>query len=237
MGLYEDEYDRGFKMKIAAVYFERKSKFIKYKRVFLNSIQKQMPDNPVDIIRPVMPPNIDHKRDTAFAFLTACEYALKSKENLAVCDIDLMFIKSILDIEKTKFDIAITVRQGKMKYNTGLWFYKPNKRSRYFIKRWIKNTQYLMDNFCENEEFSWTHGGIDQASLHMTIEQIKDIKILELPCIEWNATQSEWKHVTKDTRVIHVKSKLAQACFGKKKVLEEYPYLEPLVKTWRKHLK
>lgn len=223
-------------MKIISVYFERRPKFIKYKKVFLRSASRHMPKIKVKLVRPKMPPNIDHKRDTAFAFLTACEYVIRSHERLAICDIDLMFMKSIIDVNKRKYDIAITTRQSKMKYNTGLWFYKPTNRARYFIERWMKNTQYLMDNFCENEEFSWTYGGIDQASLHMTIEQIKDIKLIELPCLEWNATQSEWKHITKNTRVIHIKSKLAQACLGKKGIIEEYPYYKPIVKEWRKYL-
>jgi hypothetical protein len=220
-------------MKIISVYFERRPKFIKYKNVFMRSAAKCMPDTKIELIQPDLPKNIDHKRDTAFAFIEAAEYVILSNESLAVCDIDLMFLKSILDVEKIKYDIAVTVRNGKMKYNTGLWFTRPTEETKIFIKRWIKNTKFIMANFCKYEEFSWTHGGIDQASLYMTIQQIKNIKIIELPCLEWNATQSEWKHVNKNTRVIHVKSKLAQACFGKKEIIKSYPYLKPLVKKWK----
>ena len=94
-----------------------------------------------------------------------------------------------------------------------------------------------MDNFCENEHFSWTHGGIDQASLHMTLLKNKSrAKIIELPCIEWNATQSEWKQMTPKVRVIHVKSKLAGACLGKD-IPEGHEYMNYLIKKWKGFLK
>lgn len=222
-------------MKIVTVYFERKSKFRTYLKVFKISAKKTMPKANIEIIKPDMPVNIDHKRDTAFAFIAAAEYALNSKESLAVCDVDLMFIKSIMDIEKKSFDIAVTTR-NKMKYNTGLWFYRPSKQSRAFVKEWIKNTHKIVNNFCKYEEFSWKNGGIDQASLALTVKKNKDCKIHELPCLEWNATQSEWKHVTEATRVIHIKSKLAQVAFGKP-IPEGHEYMEPLIKKWKENQK
>lgn len=225
-------------LEIMAIYFERKEKFKKFKQVFIKSCKKAMPKIKPKIVTIPMPDNIDHKRDTAFAFLAACNYVLKKKNTIAVCDIDLMFQKSILDIEKKDFDIAITTRDSKMKYNTGLWFYKPCKASRTFIRAWIKNTKTLMKNFCENEDFVWRHGGIDQASLYITMQDNKKIKakIIELPCLEWNATQSEWRLIDDTTRIIHVKSKLSLVCLGKE-IPEGYEYLEDIKNKWRAFLK
>ncbi|MGD8307395.1 MAG: putative nucleotide-diphospho-sugar transferase [Ignavibacteria bacterium] len=225
-------------MKIVAIYFERKKKFRSFKRVFFKSCKKIMPKTKCQVIEIPLPENIDHKRDTAYAFLAACKYALRSKVFLAICDIDLMFQKSILDIEKVKFDIAITTRQSNMRYNTGLWFYRPTKKAKIFVKRWYNNTRKILHNFCEYEEFSHQYGGIDQAALHTTINENKKIgaKIVELSCLEWNATQSEWKHITENNRVIHVKSGLSGACFGKP-IPEGHEYMKKIIDIWKGYAK
>jgi len=227
-------------MKLITIYFERKKKFKKFLKVFQNSAKKHMPNVKTEIVKISMPPDVDHKRDTAYAFLAAAEYALQSREPLAIADIDLMFTKSIMDIFKRRFDLAITVRDRKtLRYNTGLWFYKPSQKARLFVKDWIKYTKRLMKSFCKNEEFVHTHGGIDQASLHMTIKRNTAAKILELPCLEWNATQSEWKHINEETntRVIHVKSKLSLAAFGRIEIPESIDYMKPIIKIWKGYLK
>lgn len=223
-------------MKIVTVYFERKKQYRKFLTVFRRSARAIMPKVKIEIVTPEMPKNIDHKRDTAFAFLAAANYALRSKVPLVIADVDLMFVKPINDVWKIPFDIAVTTR-NEMKYNTGLWLYRPSEKSRLFVKQWIKNTKHLMRNFCKYEDFTWQHGGIDQASLYMTIKGNKAIKIKELPCLEWNACQGEWKHADDKTRVIHIKSKLRLAALGKIDIPEGHEYMIPLVKKWRKYLK
>lgn len=224
-------------MKLITVFFARKNKYYELLKVFNNSMRIVMPEIKFKLIKIKKPENIDHKRDTAFAFLAAAEYALKSNCLLAVADCDLMFLKSIKDIHNFEFDIAITTR-NKMKYNTGLWFYRPNKRSQVFLKKWIANTKILMNNFCKYESFCWSHGGIDQASLYMTVEKNKKTKIIELPCQEWNATQTEWNSINENTRVIHIKSKLRSAIFNNTEIdpYGEYSFLIPLIKKWRSFL-
>lgn len=223
-------------MKLITIYFERKKQFKIFLTVFRRSAKKCMPYVNLEIVKIPMPPDIDHKRDTAFAFFAAAKYALRSKEDLMIADVDLMFRRSIMDIWKRSFDIAITVRDREnMRYNTGLWFYRPTEASRLFVKQWIINTKKIVKNFCKYEEFSWQYGGIDQASLYMTLKKNKNAKILELPCLEWNATQSEWKHIDNNVRVIHVKSKLRLAAFGKIEVPPEMDYMNPILKTWKRY--
>ena len=223
-------------MKIITIFFARKKQYNKLLRVWVNSLKKSMPKVNYEIIQIKKPKNIDHKRDTAFAFLAACEYALKSKEILAICDIDLMFLKDITEIEKKDFDIAITIRK-KMKYNTGVWFFKPTPQAKQFLQKWIKNTQRLINNFCKNEDFCWKHGGIDQASLYLTIKKDKKTKILELPCNEWNATQSEWNTIKMHkVRIVHIKSKLRLAVFNKITIPPEHKNMNMLKNKWKEFL-
>lgn len=225
-------------MTIMTAFFARKKKYNALLKVFKNSMRAIMPKVKFRLLKIKKPENIDHKRDTAFAFIAAAKYALAhNKGILAVADCDLMFLQSIEDINRLQFDIAVTTR-NKMKYNTGLWFMKPTARAKKFIERWIFNTEIIMNNFCKYEDFCWQHGGIDQASLFMTLQKNKKASVLELPCQIWNATQSEWRNVDYNTRVIHIKSKLRLAVFGKLTVDKEgeFNYLLPLIKKWRSFL-
>lgn len=231
-------------MKIVTVYFMRKRYYSKLLKAFKNSAKKIMPKIKVEILKSKPPLNeIEdkykrRKKDVEFAFKKITNYILssKSKEVIAVCDVDLMFLKPITDIENMSFDIALTVRESKTKYNTGLWFCRPTKKTRIFIKKWIRNTHLLMCKFERNLQYILRQGGIDQAGLFMTLEKNPDmdINIIELPCQEWNATQSEWKYVDEKTRVIHVKSMLREAVFDR---MEEIPgYFLPLVKQFHNYI-
>jgi hypothetical protein len=224
-------------MKIITVFFARSPKYNQLLKVFETSLKETMPGVNYKCIKIPKPENIDHKRDTAFAFMAAVKHALYHQKGiLAVADCDLMFLKSIENIKDYSFDIAITTRK-KMKYNTGLWFMRPTKAAQEFLIQWMIKTEYLMKHFCEKEEFCWQYGGIDQASLHLTIKKNEKAKVVELPCNEWNATQSEWKNVNQHTRVVHVKSALREFCTKpKKKPGEKYAYLNPLINLWRQHL-
>lgn len=225
-------------MKIVTAFFARNWKYNQLLTVFKNSSRFYMPNIKVKILKMRKPPNIDHKRDTAFAFFGAAQYAYRHKEGiLAIADCDLMFQRSIEDIKDYNFDIAITTRE-KIPYNSGLWFMRPTKKAKAFIKRWMKNTEYIVNNFCKFEEESHNHGGIDQASLAWTIDQMNNVDVLKLPCQEWNSTQSEWKNIDDDTRVIHIKSGLRKFCCDPRKTPDEkYNYLLPVIKKWRGFLK
>lgn len=222
-------------MKIVSILFKRKKQYSALAKVFERSLKAVMPGVPYEIIEIGMPPNIDHKRDTAYAFFAAAQYVLKQKQLVAMCDIDMMFQKSITDITKKDFDIAVTTR-SKMKYNTGLWFYRPNIRSKYFMKKWIYYTRIIINNFCKYEGFSWENGGPDQASLKWTVDKIKNIRLLELPCSDWNSTQSEWKYADEKTRIIHIKSQLRSLIFKKIEPPTDLLYLRPFIQKWRSYL-
>jgi hypothetical protein len=198
-----------------------------------------MPDANIKIDKTKAPPgNRDHYFDTAHAFIQAAKRVKNFSGNWAVCDLDLMFINSIEDIWEKPFDIAITTRKT-IKYNTGIWFIRDNERAKDFLHKWIVNTEILVDMVKSgNEEikpYIHENGGIDQASLDMTINhEISKAKVFELDSTIWNACQHEWEHVTEETKIIHIKSNLRKFCFRQKK--EEPPeYMKPLIKTWRMH--
>lgn len=222
-------------MKIITIFFARNRKYNKLLNVFETSLKSCMPNVPYSRIEIKLPPNIDHKRDCAYAFLAAANYVKEQKEKIIVCDADLMFLQSIEEINNYDFDIAITTRK-KIKYNTGLWVYNPSSKSKKFLTRWIRYTNNLMNDFTNYEDFCWSHGGIDQASLALTIEKNNECKILELPCEIWNSTQSEWALYNEETKVVHIKSKLRSLLFNRDRnaeIEDKYKYLIPLMEKWK----
>jgi hypothetical protein len=221
---------------IVTAFFDRKKRYNKFLKVFKRSAYKEMSSVKVVTLNMELPPNIDHKRDTAYAFIAAAKYALKSNKPLAIADVDLMFTGDIMSVWKYDFDIAVTVRSNP-KYNTGLWFIRPTKTAKLFLKEWIYSTKRLMKLFDKKYKFIWSHGGLDQASLFLAAKKNKTAIIKELPCQVWNACQGDWQFVDDNTKVVHVKSKLRLVAVNNKDIPEGMEYLKPLAKKWRRYLK
>ncbi|MFW6247350.1 MAG: hypothetical protein ACOC22_04240 [bacterium] len=114
-------------MKIKTVYFDTDKKYGDLIKVFKNSANFYMPDIDVDIYE--MKPPKDKNRegiynrrvDMANAFIFLAKKTLEEQnEIVAACDADLMFTNSIEDIKEYNFDVAITIREGKYIFNTGI---------------------------------------------------------------------------------------------------------------------
>lgn len=233
-------------MKIISSYFNRNGKYGNLRKVFESSLQKYMPNVEYEIREMKMPRKIDHKRDTAWAFFDAAEYAYLTDEELIICDIDLMFRGSIEDIMNHDFDIAITTRESfKHPYNTGLWAYRPTRTAKRFLGNWLYHTEKLVKTFDTEIEFITTHGGIDQASLSRAIEFNKHYdraRILRLDCKEYNSEQSCWKDMDGNTKVVHIKSGLRTACLTgviTDKLKEQWPdegHRNKIIKEFRGYL-
>lgn len=179
-----------------------------------------------------------HHYYTSQAFIDLANVVLDLNEEVAVCDVDLMFLRSVNDFwaKYPHADMAFTRREYKHPLNTGIWFYRPTKNSKRFVKKWIQYTKDLTRNFAKGKrKLINLDSGIDQASLRLTMETCPKISRRWLPCVEWNATQSEWHHITPDTRVIHVKSLLRDVIMGRKELPESREYLQPIVDKWKRH--
>lgn len=202
-------------MKVVTVYFDEKPIYRKLKEIFVNSYREVMPGTELVILEPGKQKRkkYNHKLDTAVGFITAANYVIQQGGSCIVVDIDMLWIKSVLDVFKQEFDLAVTVRDCKAKYNTGFWVYTPHARKA--VVQWKVFTDYYAENLDRLHDEIWQHGGIDQIALHDTIKTSPELKVLELPCREWNAEQTTWNEVDGSTRLIHIKSKLRQAVGGK----------------------
>lgn len=203
-------------MKIVSVYFDEKPIYRTLRRIYENSLRAVMPDIESVILEPGKQnrEHYSHKLDTAAGFIAAANYVVQQEEICAVVDIDILWRKRIDDLWMGQYDLAVTVRETKAKYNTGLWIYTPHARKAVTI--WKLYTKYYADNLTRLHDEIWSWGGIDQIALRDTIKECPELKVIELPCQEWNAEQSTWHRVNEKTRLIHLKSKLRQEIQGKK---------------------
>ena len=150
----------------------------------------------------------------------------------AICDIDIMFLSSIEPIKDLDFDIAVTVRDMPARYNSGVWFVRLEK-ARPFLKSWRDELEREINNFDKEKLWILEWAGINQSSLATTIDQNSSINLVELPCLEWNATQSEWDRVTPQTKAVHLKGELRRMILGQQEPEEN---LFPLIKKAQEYL-
>jgi len=220
-------------MRLVTALFDRDGDYRRMYNVFMKSCREFMPEVNPELIICEPPEDSDPFRDTYFGFIPAAQAAFESEEPIAVADADLLFTGSIEDVWNHDFDLAFTVRDHRMKYNTGLWFARPTERAKKFIADWIDETALCYDNF--SMQMVHDNGGIDQQSLFNMLQRNHGAKILLLPCQIWNAEQTCWNAINHETKVIHIKSGLRPVCLGKETLKPKHARLQPIVDKWRSY--
>lgn len=212
-------------MRLLAAVSDPSGHYARLRRVFERSALAAMPRVEIEVLElPAMP---SRQHAMAECFLAAAERAIERAEPVAVCDLDLLFLRSIEPAWNEPFDVAVTVRDSPMRYNTGLWFYRPAGAA--FVRRWCGWVRRMLAG--ERAAEVKRYGGIDQAALAAAVAE-GGAAVLDLPCRVWNATQSEWAEVNEETRVVHVKSALRRACLGLEVTRDQK--IAGLVEAWRR---
>lgn len=234
-------------MKIITMFYGAQEEYNRLYSVFNASAKEIMPDVPIEVLKISEMPTFnretkskeEHHYFTAFAFEAIAKAVLESNEELAVCDVDLMFLKSIEDVWSLypHFDIAYTIRNYKHPFNTGIWFYRPTKEAKEFVKTWISDTRFLIKSFYYGKrKIIYNDSGIDQAALRRTLlKKATTIKAQKLNCVEWNAEQSSWHLMDERTRIIHVKSLMRRVVINNTELPEEKNFLIPYIEKWRNY--
>lgn len=221
-------------MKIIAAMMESGGYYARLRHVFERSAAAVMPGVKIEVLE--LGARAGTRQDAmADCFVAAAERAIEAGGEVAVCDLDLMFLREIESVFAQPFDVAYTVRDTLLRYNTGLWFMRPSGCG--FVERWIGWTRKIQASPKSYRAELLTFGGIDQVALFYSIGgQVIGSQywsdLLELPCREWNATQSEWAAVDGSTRVVHVKSALRRAALGMERLGD--PSLAPLVERFQR---
>lgn len=204
-------------MNIVCAYFPERQEYRTLRDIFYRSVMAAMPGAKIHFLIDKAPnrEKPDHDQDTFLGFKMAAEYVLHLNEPCAVCDVDLMFRRSIADIWDHDFDIAVTTRNLHAKYNTGLWFFRPTEAAMAFVTRWIELTEQFANDYQGSHAGLKKWAGLDQYALSCVRDKYSHVNCIELPCREWNAEQTCWAGVDDYTRVIHLKSQLRNEIFGR----------------------
>lgn len=139
---------------------------------------------------------------------------------VVLMDADTLVLGPLDEAFETKFDIGWTWRPGRLPVNSGVVFVTCNDRSRAFMDAWVERDALLMKHRELANHGARKFGGANQASFMWLITHGKGQDIAhchDLMCRKWNSVDQTWCQFDDDTRILHIKGKLRDACLGKPK--------------------
>ena len=219
-------------MLVAGIFNREDRDYERLRIVWERSAQEAMTGVPRKIIQLTPPEDTGREDDITYADTAVMQWVLDNRRDCVVTDIDMMFTGNMMDVFKRQFDIAVTKRDYRAPYNSGVWYFRNTAGGRAFVKLWLRETWRMFNN--EAKRANPGHGGLDQASLFKAIKKTK-AKVIELPCELYNAEQTCWAELHPDVRAIHIKSKLRRVCFGETD-LEVHENVYKIADKWRSYL-
>lgn len=191
-------------------------------RVFLYSAKRHMPEAEVKVVRDVP----DRKgRSQAYNAMTSrldswVPVVNKILGDTILCDVDLVFRADLFEVfNKFDFDIAYTGRVSTRKpINGGVVFIRDGSQS--FVEKWSQ----VNFNMFSDEKFhsKWQKFccGMNQPAFWYLLKNpsLHGCRMLEIPCLQYNACEDEWPKMSDDVQVVHLKQALRVVAKGKGKV-------------------
>lgn len=159
---------------------------------------------------------------------------LEAPEDCGVLLMDAdTFVTAPLDpLWSIDFDLAYTVRGvARFPLNAGVMAVRANERTRRFMERWLARDRFMLKDLDYREPWRRIYGGQNQASFGSLLEgpEVADLRVVTLPCLEWNCEDVSWSRFGPGTRIVHVKSALRTTVF----YVQVEPTLRPLAALWR----
>lgn len=143
------------------------------------------------------------------------EWFCKQQEGdrVALIDSDMAIMKPLDDAFSQQWDVAVTERTGRLKYNGGTVYLTVNGNSKSFLQDWVDINQLLYENLEERKKALEKHDGINQAALlKLLYDKGSEYRIKHLDCREWNCIDCYWEDVSIDyPRMIHLKGRLRKS--------------------------
>jgi hypothetical protein len=136
---------------------------------------------------------------------------------VVLMDADTIVLGPLAEAFDTKYDIGWTWRPGRLPVNSGVVFVTCNDRSRAFMDAWVDRDQQLMDHRTLADHGKRKFGGANQASFMWLITHGKGQDIADchdLMCRHWNSVDQTWCQFDDDTKILHIKGRLRDACVG-----------------------
>jgi len=178
-----------------------------------------------------------HKLDHWNRFVLGCA----DGDRVLLMDSDMMILRGLDEIWSQDFDIAYTSKNAKLPFNGGVLFLRVSAKTKLFMQAyWDKNMELLNDRNLHAKHRAKC-GGMNQAAFGALIPEVVTPKssaietpwgkLVAIPCRDWNCAQGDWaKYTPESTRIVHVKSGLRKAIFGRGPI---EPHLTPLIDIWR----
>lgn len=154
-------------------------------------------------------------------------------DRLLLIDADTLIVRPLDAVWDLEFDVAITTRRmGPSPINGGVVFLRISPGVRAFFQSWRDiNAQMFHEYLGFHREWKKQYAGMNQAALgYLLKREPPNLRLIELPCSEWNCEDSAWEDFGPTTRIVHIKAALRHAIFQGSMT---YPYLRPLVNLWR----
>lgn len=208
---------------ITTIFETKRGNYEDLLKVFLYSARKHMPTADIKVVREVTMPDGKSKNDLRYrnamtARLNSWVKAVENtKGNIILCDVDLVFRADIFKVfDKFKFNIAYTGRKSHKKpINGGVTFIRDGAQK--FVKIWAAVNAKMFKDVALHNKWRQKCCGLNQPSFYYLIRypHKHGFKMLELPCLKYNACEPEWAKMPNDVQVIHLKRDLRQAILGK----------------------
>jgi len=189
-----------------------------------NSVAKNSPDVEFDeVITPApdeRPGLLRHYTDNHAKLVVWRDqiHAEPDGSQVILMDADTIVLGPLEDAFDRPYDIGWTWRPGRLPANSGVVFVNCNERSRNFMDAWVQRDRMLMENRTLADHGARKFGGANQASFMWLITHGGGTDIANchtMMCKKWNSVDQTWHEFSDDTRVLHIKGKLRDACVGK----------------------
>jgi hypothetical protein len=213
--------------------------------VFESSVHKHIPHANL-IVRRIDPP--DTTGVQKFSFLSN-NYKLKvwaqemaaaydAKEDVIICDADMLCTNDPSSVFDHEFDIAYTVRgpESRIPLNGGVVFAHPTDEAYIFFQDWVETDAKMYEDHLGTNgrkihgKWRQKYAGLNQASFGYLLEtNVGDVNFMPLPTVIYNAVDTDWHAITSETCFVHIKSQL------RKRVLKMEPptdSMRPAMIAW-----
>lgn len=214
------------------------TRFAEMARVFEFTARQQCPDWELSLAKLPQPQRLVNKPDNHVANTAKLDYwvdqvtACADGDEVLLIDADTMILRQLDAIWEQPFDIAYTARAPEYPHplNGGVVFVRVNTASRAFLTEW-KDINRAMLNDRALRDLWRKYAGLNQRALGKMLTAHRGAHVIQVPCLEWNCEDSEWKNFNPElTRIVHIKSRLRTALFDG----PSFPaHLRPLIGRWR----
>jgi hypothetical protein len=210
-------------------------------RVLLHTARRHCPGWDVRI-RPMAPARLRAYPRASLAFIDNVRKVIDWTETIAAAsigdrilliDTDTFLVRPLDPVWDFDFDLAYTARLPTiaMPLNAGVIVVRVSAVTQAFMRAWRDENIRMLADPAYHETWMRRFGGINQAALGSLFRQAHGVRLLALPCAEWNCEDTSWDHFDPaHTRIVHVKSALRLAVFN---LVGASPVTRPLVKVWR----